>query len=152
MVGTEGEIFVVLGETRYVLVWAGGGGGGWNFRFLQLRNYALLWLLGDSCEMLASKMIGEVARARNMTPGCEGNLIMAVASVMMMVVAVVVMVMMVLVMMWEVVVMMWEVVVMMWVSVRARKTRPASDRVDPSGRQLAWEPSALSCLSCSRTQ
>ena len=143
MVGTEGEIFVVLGETRYVLVWA--GGGGWNFRFLQLRNYALLWLLGDSCEMLAAKMIGEVARARNMTPGCEGNLIMAVASVMMMVVAVVVMVMMVLVMM-------WEVVVMMWVSVRARKTRPASDRVDPSGRQLAWEPSALSCLSCSRTQ
>ena len=50
MVGTEGEIFVVLGETRYVLVWA--GGGGWNFRFLQLRNYALLWLLGDSCVML----------------------------------------------------------------------------------------------------
>ena len=143
MVGTEGEIFVVLGETRYVLVWA--GGGGWNFRFLQLRNYALLWLLGDSCEMLAAKMRGEVERARNMTPGCEGNLIMAVASVMMMVVAVVVMVMMVLVMM-------WEVVVMMWVSVRARKTRPASDRVDPSGRQLAWEPSALSCLSCSRTQ
>ena len=147
MVGTEGEIFVVLGETRYVLVWAGGGGG-WNFRFLQLRNYALLWLLGDSCEMLmlAAKMIGEVARARNMTPGCEGNLIVAVASVMMMMVAVVVaMVMMVLVMI-------WEVVVMMWVSVRARKTRPASDRVDPSGRQLAWEPSALSCLSCSRTQ
>ena len=87
-----------------------------------------------------------MARARNLTPGCEDNLIMAVASVMMMVVAVVVaMVMMVLVMM-------WEVVVMMWVSVRARKTRPASDRVDPSGRQLAWEPSALSCLSCSRTQ
>ena len=140
MVGTEGEIFVVLGETRYVLVCA--GGGGWNFRFLQLRNYALLWLLGDSCEMLAAKMIGEVARARNMTPGCEGNLIMAVASVMMMMVAVVMMVL----------VMMWEVVVMMWVSVRARKTRPASDRVDPSGRQLAWEPSALSCLSCSRTQ
>ena len=81
-----------------------------------------------------------MARARNLTPGCEDNLIMAVASVMMMVVAVVVMVMMVLVMM-------WEVVVMMWVSVRARKTRPASDRVDPSGRQLAWEPSALSCLS-----
>ena len=144
MVGTEGEIFVVLGETRYVLVWA--GGGGWNFRFLQLRNYALLWLLGDSCEMLAAKMIGEVARARNMTPGCEGNLIMAVASVMMMVVAVVVAMVM------TVLVMMWEVVVMMWVSVRARKTRPASDRVDPSGRQLAWEPSALSCLSCSRTQ
>ena len=146
MVGTEGEIFVVLGETRYVLVWA--GGGGWNFRFLQLRNYALLWLLGDSCVMLmlAAKMIGDVARSRNMTPGCEGNLIVAVASVMMMMVAVVVaMVMMVLVMM-------WEVVVMMWVSVRARKTRPASDRVDPSGRQLAWEPSALSCLSCSRTQ
>ena len=96
--------------------------------------------------MLAAKMIGEVARARNMTPGCEGSLIMAVASVLMMMVAVVVaMVMMVLVMM-------WEVVVMMWVSVRARKTRPASDRVDPSGRQLAWEPSALSCLSCSRTQ
>ena len=104
MVGTEGEIFVVLGETRYVLVCA--GGGGWNFRFLQLRNYALLWLLGDSCEMLAAKMIGEVARARNMTPGCEGNLIMAVASVMMMMVAVVMMVMMVLVMVWEVVVMM----------------------------------------------
>ena len=56
MVGTEGEIFVVLGETRYVLVWD--GGGGWNFRFLQLRNYALLWLLGDSCVMLmlAAKM------------------------------------------------------------------------------------------------
>ena len=144
MVGTEGEIFVVLGETRYVLVCAGGGGGGWNFRFLQLRNYALLWLLGDSCVMLmlAAKKIGEVARARNVTPGCEGNLIMAVASVTMMMVAVVVMVL----------VMMWEVVVMMWVSVRARKTRPASDRVDPSGRQLAWEPSALSCLSCSRTQ
>ena len=106
MVGTEGEIFVVLGETRYVLVWA--GGGGWNFRFLQLRNYALLWLLGDSCVMLmlAAKMIGDVARARNMTPGCEGNLIMAVASVMMMMVAVVMMVMMVLVMVWEVVVMM----------------------------------------------